>query len=91
MNQYKIMGITFLTIAVLVSIGFNIKIGIDKWQASVYQQGVAYGKAELNNSIIVQFLTSGRLNMTLPVNDAGQYDVNGSKTVQIVLIPQVTK
>ena len=85
-KQFTILGI----IAISALIIFNIYwFGWKKLESSIYQKGVMAGRTEINNLVISQFLTTGKLGLTLPVDNNGKYNPNGSNTVQIILIPQI--
>ena len=86
-KQFAILGI----IAISVLIIFNIyEFGWKKLENSIYQKGVMAGRAEINNLVISQFLTTGKIGLTLPVNSEGQYDPNSTTTATIILVPQNT-
>ena len=79
----------WLIILFIAMLGFNVWIfGWKKVEANIYQRGVEAGKTQINNAIIQQLFTAGKLQFILPANSQGQYDLNGTSTKPIILIPQ---
>jgi uncharacterized membrane protein len=52
-----------------------------------YIKGQEAGRVEINNAIIQQLVSQGKIGINLPLNEQGQYDIKG-KITTIFLIPQ---
>ena len=78
-----------LAIAIILAGIVVYEFGWKKLENSIYQKGVTAGMTEINNLVISQFLNTGKIGLTLPVNSEGKYDPNSTTTVTIILVPQV--
>jgi hypothetical protein len=82
-TQFKIITL----VATLALIVFNAYwFGYKSLENKIYQRGISAGKNELNQQIIQQLVTQGRIGVNLPLDEQGRFDLNGTiKT--IILTP----
>ncbi len=82
-NPFRIV----LAIAIILAAIVVYNFGWLKIKNSIYQKGVLAGQNEINNMVVNQFLSTGSITLVLPVNESGQYDVNGQSKATIILVP----
>ena len=62
-----------------------------KLEEGIYQRGVLAGQQQVNNMVVNQFLTTGKIGINIPMSDSGQYDPQGVlQTIFLVPITNAT-
>jgi len=79
--------VSFLLAVCLIFIGYQF--GIKTILQKEYQRGIEAGKLEMNNAILTNLLQFGKLQINIPVNDAGQVDPTGKQIRGVILVPEI--
>jgi hypothetical protein len=66
---------------------FSIKKAIDASYQKTYNKGIEYGKSQIYSQIVMELFSTGGLKINLPAT-GDNYDINGTGTKQIILIPK---
>lgn len=82
----------WVAILFVVLAGFNLYVfGYQKVMDGQYQKGVtagiATGQSQVNNALIQQLVTQGKIGINIPFGENGQFDING--TVKTIILAPV--